>query len=1557
MICVCVTSLLAAFCVLAQTRGPSVVPGAESTIYTAVRDVHTCVVNGSTATCRVPLLANDALHPSLFACGAPHTASQGHSTLHFTDRAGAAQLLNGPKQRSLSTTAPHCAFDQWDVTTQAWDRGTFCLPEIMTGGAAVGDVDGDGLDDIYYTRWDARDALFRAKGDGTFEDVTEAAGLGSTADVHSNAVLLFDIDNDGDLDIFVTTVGSPRFYLYVNDGTAHFTEEAIERGAAVERPNVAAGAGGLTSSFSIAVADYDNDGYLDVYTTEWFTRLQADMTFYDEGVADKLSTCKLLHNLGAAAPGHFEDVTYAVGLRVEVAGRRMPSIKYTNTEESIAQLRLTVKDHFAAAGLDAEEVEERTMNVLEDLKRSHAVDEQRNAGWNAINEHLAETGRTISLPVHTMAYRFTGVFQFSARFADLNRDGYPDLVISGDFGTTTLYWGNVNGTFTRGKIHPLWDSVDNSMGAAIGDVDGDGYEDILFTSMRVKLPQHLQMDRFFPNAGIAASFEGNHLYLNDRGNHLFIDATETAGVREAYWAWGAVLADLDNDGHLDSYIVNGLDDVQTTDDDFAVNTPNVLFRNLGVHVPASDATSATATRVKFETYEVQAGVDDRREGRAVLTLDVNNDGNLDMFVSNHGDHPALWMNDMGSQHSSLRIRVKEAHCPRAAGAPPSSQRCVLMPRDSLGARVWMYVSPESRAVYRELGSSAAFMAHSELVAHFGLGPAVHEVHHVRIEWPATGSSVDMYNVPAQHTLTVHAPDVRGSHQVWDFDAVPDMRIGPDGRVTQVPSYILPLCTHLLPRIVSVSTPSAGRVDIAANQRYVTVVPPAGFNGNISFSYTAEVIGPAGTPLQSTADVVVRVTAGVAVPLSPATSAAPTSVAAADARAMKRSAAVVCRSARGPFPLQRVANASSASMNVATAHMAMKPRARISARLVSNELFQDQRAEVDNSATPLVPNALFVYFTMTVMMDLVDTYDTPNAATQGDLAQLRTSTFAISVPRFDATMDAEGAGNVALPHNVVHGISPAADARACTLSILGPQPPPCNPVSRVPPLADAHFVYGATPSVAMAVKAGAALPGSPSSKDGVTAGGLSMELAESHGRRVFDGMHRHTMTFVKPEHGHVNALTTHPYPRSVGPTPRPGDNDPKRLIAGDRRVSIHPGVIAIQTIFAREHNRIAGALRHLPAAQLEAAARAAGVHRAADAGDAIFAISSQIVIALYQKILWMEWMPVLLGANATTHVYAAAAAHDAAQDRNACACNNSVLAQAHGQSSCSCGLANMTDAFAFGAAFAWLGLLPNHILLLTPRTVKAATSDADASSLLQLRDVWFDARLTAETGVMPILAGARAQPAHAFGTGVVSGARNQYLSRNAFGQDLLADVIEHARDAEAPTLDAVRATFGLPPHTLVPRNGSSELVDANSHVASTGGGGSRRWGGARRRPRQKDAGVDTKALGRAFPTGADAVDILVGGLLERPAPAEPAAAAAAVGETFTHILADALLRVRNADACWYDKPDSPRRQVWLALEAAGVALPQRMADLLQHAGVTDMQGSVFRTPPADNEGTQ
>lgn len=212
----------------------------------------------------------------------------------FVDVTVAAGLDVDPGQLLIP---PFCHLD--NIDSHPADTGDYCLPERLTGAAAVGDYDRDGWPDVYLTRMDGPDLLMRNRGDGTFVDVAAEVGLDSP---HlTGGVAWLDIEGDGDLDLVLASIGDTRHYLYVNDGRGHFDEQGQARGVAIATGLVRVGMG-------IAVGDYDLDGYPDLFIADWRSSV---------ALGEPVDHNRLLHNLGELAPGTFEDVTAAVGIELQ----------------------------------------------------------------------------------------------------------------------------------------------------------------------------------------------------------------------------------------------------------------------------------------------------------------------------------------------------------------------------------------------------------------------------------------------------------------------------------------------------------------------------------------------------------------------------------------------------------------------------------------------------------------------------------------------------------------------------------------------------------------------------------------------------------------------------------------------------------------------------------------------------------------------------------------------------------------------------------------------------------------------------------------------------------------------------------------------------------------------------------------------------------------------------------------------------------------------------------------------------------------------------------------
>ena len=454
---------------------------------------------------------------------------------------------------------------------------------IYSGGAAAGDFDKDGWIDLFVTRIDNHDILYRNKGDGTFEDVSAVAGF--TANLQTNAPAWGDVDNDGDLDLYVSAGGDTRFYLYINDGSGHFNEQAVARGADV---------GGVTRyGQSVTFGDYDGDGYLDIHTNDWGNEI------FD-------STSRLLHNLGEANPGHFEDVTAAAGIDVY-----RPAV-YLN------------------GGTDS---------------KTH---------------------------------------RFSSTFTDLDRDGRPDLAIAGDFTTSQIFWNNGDSTFTDGTLAAGVGTGENAMGLTIGDYDGDGRLD-MFESNLVNVPGETE-DR-----------TGNRLFRNN-GDRTFSDHTDAGGVRDSGWSWGATFLDHDNDGDLDLAVTNGWP--------FEIGQSRLYQNDDAAFTDVSNATGVTNVQM----------------GRGLLSFDYDNDGDLDIFITNNGQQPVLYRNDGGNDNDWLRIETEG----------------ITSNRDGIGTFITVdpNVSVAGDEMVHEVRAGSNFLSQNEFTAHFGLGPDSDAVDLVTVVWPS-----------------------------------------------------------------------------------------------------------------------------------------------------------------------------------------------------------------------------------------------------------------------------------------------------------------------------------------------------------------------------------------------------------------------------------------------------------------------------------------------------------------------------------------------------------------------------------------------------------------------------------------------------------------------------------------------------------------------------------------------------------------------------------------------------------------------------------------------------
>lgn len=491
-------------------------------------------------------------------------------------------------------------------------------PQVMTGGAAVADFDQDGWPDLFVTRYRSTDLLYRNRGDGTFEDVSELAGFDQVTS--SNGAAWGDIDNDGDADLYVSVVDeSPEplhFLLYLNQGDGTFAERSHLWGVDQESPN-------LHSGFSVCFGDYNRDGLLDLHSCQW-------------GVRGAGNRSLLLMNRG---PVHgFEDVTL-------------------------------------------------------------------NAGVELWDDPESDEGPDMT------------TWAFTSRITDLDRDGWPDLVVAGDYGTSRLFWNQGDGTFVDGTEQAQIGGEENGMGLAVGDYDGDGLADLFFTSIFDDRPNHTPVWGWGPS--------GNRLYRN-QGGRRFEDVTTASGVRDGGWGWGAVFFDYDNDGDLDLVMTNGFEsDFLSTETPFHLD-PTTLWRN-------DDGV--------FTDVSVEMGITDRDKGKGVLVFDYDQDGDLDLFIVNNNGFPILYRNDLESENHWLRVRTRGR----------------FSNRDGIGAVVTLERGDGRGMQHREINGGSHYLTQSEKVAHFGLGDSMVPVSLLKVRWPS-GIEQRLHDVSVDQVIEVVEPE-------------------------------------------------------------------------------------------------------------------------------------------------------------------------------------------------------------------------------------------------------------------------------------------------------------------------------------------------------------------------------------------------------------------------------------------------------------------------------------------------------------------------------------------------------------------------------------------------------------------------------------------------------------------------------------------------------------------------------------------------------------------------------------------------------------------------------
>jgi len=420
------------------------------------------------------------------------------------------------------------------------------LIETMGGGGAFLDFDNDGRLDIFLVqsgchRFSAnckpgKNALYRQNSDGTFTDVADAAGVANSG-IYGMGIAVGDFDNDGYPDIYVT--GYPHNVLYHNNRDGTFTDVTGK-----------ARVGGSGWSTSAAFFDYNRDGMLDLYVGRYLDWDESKNIYCGEQKPGYRSYCH---------PDEFKCV---------------PSLLFRNNGDG----------------------------TFTDVSQSSGVSKS--------------CGKAL------------GVVAF-----DFNRDEWPDLYVANDAVPNFLFKNNRDGTFTElallAEVALGYSGKPQSgMGTDAADFDGDGWPDLFVTNI---------------------DNEPNNLFHND-GDETFEDVTINANLGSValpFSAFGTKFIDFDNDGNLDMAVLNGhvLDNIQLYRNGVTFAERPFLFHNVGSKFIEEGARHGAAFT---KTYV----------GRGLATGDFNNDGAIDMLWVTNGGPPVLLRNDGGNRNSWIGFQLK-----------------------------------------------------------------------------------------------------------------------------------------------------------------------------------------------------------------------------------------------------------------------------------------------------------------------------------------------------------------------------------------------------------------------------------------------------------------------------------------------------------------------------------------------------------------------------------------------------------------------------------------------------------------------------------------------------------------------------------------------------------------------------------------------------------------------------------------------------------------------------------------------------------------------------------